>query len=523
MNRYQQVFFSMLIVVLVVGLCSTGLAQRIVDVAPTEFGILNKVIDGDTTAGGARVDSNTVYRLERGTDKYYVLDGSIQNNGYHLTIIANDEEGDRPKLVPGVATGGESSRPFRPAGDLTLKGLYISGKDDKGGLPGRLIRINADDITIDIDDCHLDYDDQSAFRFDTKGVKVFLRNSIVSNIGTTSDPNNGRGFDDRGNNIDTIVVEHCTFYNITSRVLRDDGGWIKLAKFDHNTFINIGQWMLTFGEVADAQFTNNMVINGAFFGNGENDTGPNYWLEVDSLKNTDLINAGYTQSVNISYNNFYLDPAIVAAYPDTVDAAELFSPTAQAFIDESGMGATNLNEAITFTLGPAAPADVVTAIWAGATEVPPMDPGTAGEYGQPGYGTVTFDLAYPTGTASYTGAMAGRPLGDLNWFGMATSVENYQTTRMPKAFRLLGNYPNPFNPSTNIRFDLDKPAIVTITVYDNLGRKVLSTQPKKMNAGNAQVINLNAAQLATGMYMYKINANTGSDNYIGIGRMLLLK
>jgi hypothetical protein len=44
-----------------------------------------------------------------------------------------------------------------------------------------------------------------------------------------------------------------------------------------------------------------------------------------------------------------------------------------------------------------------------------------------------------------------------------------------------------------------------------------------MNAGNSQVINLNAGRLATGMYTYKINANTGSASYVGYGRMLLLK
>ena len=119
--------------------------------------------------------------------------------------------------------------------------------------------------------------------------------------------------------------------------------------------------------------------------------------------------------------------------------------------------------------------------------------------------------------------MDGEPLGDLNWFGMATSVENAGLNTLPSAFRLIGNYPNPFNPSTNIRFDLNKPAIVTITVYDNLGRKVMSTQSEKMNAGNSQVINLNAGRLATGMYTYKINANTGSASYVGYGRMLLLK
>ncbi len=64
MNRYSILLISL--VILAIGFSSNLMAQREVLVAPTEFGILNKVIDGDTTETGARIDSNTVYVLERG-------------------------------------------------------------------------------------------------------------------------------------------------------------------------------------------------------------------------------------------------------------------------------------------------------------------------------------------------------------------------------------------------------------------------------------------------------------------------
>ncbi|MFN7014695.1 MAG: T9SS type A sorting domain-containing protein, partial [Bacteroidia bacterium] len=43
---------------------------------------------------------------------------------------------------------------------------------------------------------------------------------------------------------------------------------------------------------------------------------------------------------------------------------------------------------------------------------------------------------------------------------------------MPKQFSLYQNFPNPFNPGTTISFDLPKSTLVTLTIYDILGRKI---------------------------------------------------
>jgi hypothetical protein len=496
------------------------LAQRTVVIEPTAFGILNDTIDGDTTGTGERVDVNTVYVLKRGQDSYYVLSRSIENR-FPLTIIAEEGTGERPKIVPGIVEGG-SFRPFRPRDDLNLKGLYVSGRDQDGGIQKNMFRVSAEGAKIHIEDCQLDYDGQSAFRLDDSGISVFLTNTVVSNIGETLSMDNGRIIDTRGNATDSLVAKNCTFYNITSRAVRDGGGTIMYVSFDHCTFSNFGQHAISFGQTVEGIFTNNLLINCQYLGNSTGTLVPNSWVGVDSLADSALA-ANHTQHFTISNNNFYLDPAMVAAYPDTVVAGPFFNAFAQKLVDEAGTGNTMLNEAITFEDGPALPTDVMQAIWALNPEPPVMDNGGMPDFGNAGYGVVPFDFAYSVSAASYTAGMDGEPLGDLNWFGMATSVENAGLNTLPSAFRLIGNYPNPFNPSTNIRFDLNKPAIVTITVYDNLGRKVMSTQPEKMNAGNSQVINLNAGRLATGMYTYKINANTGSASYVGYGRMLLLK
>ncbi len=317
MNRYSYLLISfVLIAILAMGFSSNLMAQREVLIAPTAFGILNEVIDGDTTDTGARVDSNTVYVLERGENKYYLLDGSLENR-YPLNIISRGD-GDRPKLVPGVVTGGEASRPFRPRADITLKGCYVTSVDQLGGLLKNQFRVSAGGARIVIDDCFLDYDSQSIFRLDSDDISVFITNSIIANVGATTSPNNGRVIDTRGNNVDSISVTNSTLYNITSRVLRPGGGLIMYANYSQNTFVNVAQFCISFEETVEAMFTNNIVVNAQFYGNSENSEDPRSWVSVDSLKDSTLIANGYTQKVMISNNNFYLDPSIVAAYPDSV-------------------------------------------------------------------------------------------------------------------------------------------------------------------------------------------------------------
>lgn len=77
-------------------------------------------------------------------------------------------------------------------------------------------------------------------------------------------------------------------------------------------------------------------------------------------------------------------------------------------------------------------------------------------------------------------------------------------------FRIGNNYPNPFNPATTIPFLLLEDGQVGVTVYDILGRKVLSV-PEQFYAAGSQTIQLDFAGLASGMYILKLDV-TRSDN-----------
>ena len=99
----------------------------------------------------------------------------------------------------------------------------------------------------------------------------------------------------------------------------------------------------------------------------------------------------------------------------------------------------------------------------------------------------------------------------LSDFATVTDVQNESnnSNTVIKGFGLLQNYPNPFNPTTNISYNLDKPGIVTLKVYNVLGNEVASLVNEYKSAGNYNV-NFNAASLTSGVYLYKLQVGAQS-------------
>ena len=98
---------------------------------------------------------------------------------------------------------------------------------------------------------------------------------------------------------------------------------------------------------------------------------------------------------------------------------------------------------------------------------------------------------------------------------LATDVKENETKF---TYKLEQNYPNPFNPTTMISFSLPKASNVQLSVYNMLGEKVAELLNGNISAGK-HTVNFNAANLASGMYVYRIKA----DNFVAVKKMLLLK
>jgi hypothetical protein len=93
----------------------------------------------------------------------------------------------------------------------------------------------------------------------------------------------------------------------------------------------------------------------------------------------------------------------------------------------------------------------------------------------------------------------------------------------PRAFTLHGNYPNPFNPTTTVRFDLPEAASVRLEVYDLAGRQVWTQAAQAFGAGTNHSLRVDASALASGVYVYRLVADATTETFTASGRMILVK
>jgi len=89
---------------------------------------------------------------------------------------------------------------------------------------------------------------------------------------------------------------------------------------------------------------------------------------------------------------------------------------------------------------------------------------------------------------------------------------------LPENIIIPRNYPNPFNASTTISYNLIKPAAVAIDIYDMLGRKIETLISNNQPAGDHS-ITWDADHAASGTYFYKLSAGES----VQTKRMILLK
>ena len=81
---------------------------------------------------------------------------------------------------------------------------------------------------------------------------------------------------------------------------------------------------------------------------------------------------------------------------------------------------------------------------------------------------------------------------------------------IPEKFNLGQNYPNPFNPVTNINFSLPKSGLVTLKIFDVMGREVATLVNKDINAGS-YTVDFDASRLSSGVYFYRLTAGEFTD------------
>ncbi|MGB2869767.1 MAG: T9SS type A sorting domain-containing protein [Bacteroidota bacterium] len=122
-----------------------------------------------------------------------------------------------------------------------------------------------------------------------------------------------------------------------------------------------------------------------------------------------------------------------------------------------------------------------------------------------------------SGSAIMGGVMQGDPAYLIGWrVQTATSISRHGD--LPQKFELMQNFPNPFNPSTVISFQVPVAGNVSLKVFDLLGREVAMLENEEKAAGKYSV-NWKASGLPTGVYFYRITAG----NFVETKRMMLIK
>jgi len=101
---------------------------------------------------------------------------------------------------------------------------------------------------------------------------------------------------------------------------------------------------------------------------------------------------------------------------------------------------------------------------------------------------------------------------DISVTGVGENASN------PALYKLYDNYPNPFNPSTTLRYYLPEASLISIKIYDTVGKNVAVLVNEVKTAGTHQ-IEFNAIGLSSGIYYYSIQAATFSETK----KMILMK
>ena len=95
--------------------------------------------------------------------------------------------------------------------------------------------------------------------------------------------------------------------------------------------------------------------------------------------------------------------------------------------------------------------------------------------------------------------------------------------QIPSIYTLHQNFPNPFNPATQINYDLPEDALVKVVVFDVMGRKVKTLMNESQSSGYHSLrwdaTNDMDESISSGMYIYTIQAR----NYRSSKKMVLLK
>jgi hypothetical protein len=153
--------------------------------------------------------------------------------------------------------------------------------------------------------------------------------------------------------------------------------------------------------------------------------------------------------------------------------------------------------------------------------------------------TIKTIAANASGDAEFTFSVDKKaPVGKDTTLTATITTTDGQTTRgasqawtkeikvsvgAPKEYKLYENFPNPFNPSTKIAFELPKASRVKLMIYDIVGREVAQVADADYPAGYTELtwngLNKSGSLVSSGVYFYRVS----TDKWSKVKKMMMLK
>ena len=480
---------------------------------PMEIGKLNHVIAEEIS-----LQPNTIFELKR--DAVYWLDDIITNPDFVLQIRAEEGEGHLPIIRPALDLEGSSNHLFYTNNDAFFDGLFLMAIDESGiarrpivhQTRGNRIKFH-NGYVIGTHDFMIWFSNQDG---SGPGNSLFLTNSVFANAGRTDNANQGRLVDTRGNDQDTVWIENSTIYNFKHSFLRTSGSSIDYLHLNHNTAVNIASYIRT-GTTASATITNNLFLN--FYTNGMAEGGLDGVIEASSAGFDDANRTYVIRNNNIGYLDEVHQQALDSLGLERVPPVDniiqgWLQPNIGANVEYEG----NFEEGVAFADPPDPIAEWSTA-WHTTRDMPMVYDrwDEAGSTTDPAPYHYNLDLirnfSYSDEHQSYYAADNYFPVGDLNWFpelkelweqGESATPPTYTEHEvLPDNFRLVGNYPNPFNPATNIVYELPLEVEVLVEAYNLLGQRVW-IMDLGMQAPGRHEVAFDAGHLSSGVYIIRM-------------------
>jgi hypothetical protein len=521
----------------------------------SEGKLINDFINGDTTSTGQRNNPNRVYVLQQtGSEDttYYIT--SVIETKYNLTIIGkkNPITGKIPVIEAFINPDNSSPTNFVKADSgskVTFQNIYFlaTRTDGVSGL-NTLLTTSGQNVRLSTDYCvYENFGGGNMFANNGDHFKFFAHNNEFRNLTGVFWQGGSVLWSNAGAIMDTVEFVNNTFFCVT-RAVYGTPMFVGYLNFNHNTsFLGVG------GAFLAPQISNAVITNNIFYGLMAHGADSSYIkagsansahqglavVMIDTLSS--LLNPPYSlteaqRNITVSNNAYCWPPAFYTYWKSVSDTAKnhpgLITPpawmnarTVQVFSDKTRWpGCTQANNDsidpgfATSLTGPAIDSCLhfVNLIWT-ATPV------GAFRWGQ--LPADPFGVTYPvpenlrySNTSMQSAGTDGKALGDLNWFPEQITSVKQESNNIPTRFVLSQNFPNPFNPSTSIKFTIPENGFVTLKVFNILGQQVAVLFQSYQKAGSYNV-NFDASKLSSGVYLYRLQSN----NYIETKKMTLLK